>query len=90
MATTEPSEAGKDLIECWHRAKMHKRDLERKLTTATNDAEVAEKALADWLLPPDAKANEKFCMWYGDTLIQVWHENLIKHVEIRTQGRDLQ
>ena len=89
MPTTEPTQKGRELIEAWHRARMHKRALERKLTKAHNEALTTEQALAEWLLPTDAKHEEKFCMWYGDTLVQAWHESGYKYVDIRTQGRDL-
>ena len=67
----EPIKEGRDLIERWQhatealaRAKSQVNSAECELTNAIN-------ALGKWMLPPDAKKGEAFCIWWGDSMIQV-------------------
>ncbi len=93
---------GKHAIERWMRANEHITQLNRQLSTARSEANMAEEALLKWLLPPDAKAGEKIAVWFGDSLIQAEvggivtddHEAGVGHVTssritIRLRGKRL-
>ena len=85
---------GKELIENWHAAKRRVADLKDKLHRAILEAEETEQSLGELLVLEDAGPQEKFCMWYEDTLVQAWREtgSKLDHdytIIIRTQGKAL-
>lgn len=66
----EPTREGELLIQEWQDAK-------RRLEAAKNEMNRAECSLNNsitklgrWLSPDDAKTGEKFCVWFGDSLIE--------------------
>ena len=61
---------GTQKVKNWVHAGREVADLQRRLINAKERLESAEKDLAKWLMPADAKANESFGVWYGDSLIQ--------------------
>ncbi len=77
---------GEQLIKRWKYATEQKADLKRRLNKAECELKNAEIALADWLLPKDAVANEKFCVWCGDSLVASVHVNGVGSVKLRTRG----
>ena len=84
MKVTKDVEA---LVKRWKSAAEEVRDLKRKLSNAECELSNSETDLAKCLLPGDAKANEKFCVWYGDSLIAACHNNGAYFVELRMRGR---
>lgn len=74
-------------IKRWKFATEQVADLKQQLNKAECEMRNSETALAKQLLPGDAKANEKFCVWYGDSLIAARHNNGSHFVELRTRGR---
>ncbi len=71
MKDNEPVFEGKQRIERWQVAQeslrraidaVNRADCE--LLNATND-------LGEWMCPSDAQTEEVFCIWWGDSLIQV-------------------
>lgn len=62
---------GARLIRLWIRARSHVEHMRGALSNATIECGAAEKALANWLKPPDAKPFEKFSIWFGDSLFTV-------------------
>ena len=85
MKVTKEGEAH---VKRWKFAAERVRDLKRELSAAECELSNSETALAKWLLPDDANANEKFCVWYGDSLIAAKHINGRHEVELRTRGKD--
>lgn len=59
------------LIKDWQRTKKQAVNARQNYLSSLKSREAAKRKLADWLLPKDAKVGEKFCIWYGDSLIQV-------------------
>ena len=78
---------GLDLIRRWKLAAQQEADLKTRLNRAECELRNAEEALAKFLIPNDAKANENFCVWYGDSLIAAKHNNGHKSVVLRTKGK---
>lgn len=76
-----------DHIKRWKAATKQVADLKRQLSKAECELKNSETALAKCLLPSDANANEKFCVWYGDSLVAASHNNGNHFVELRTRGR---
>lgn len=74
-------------IKRWKLATDEIANLKRKLSRAETELSNAEIALSKCLRPTDAQANEKFHVWYGDSLIAAWHNNGKDFVELRTRGR---
>lgn len=85
MKVTKDGEA---LIKQWKFATERVASLKRGLSAAECELHNSETALAKWLLPDDAKANENFCVWYGSSLIAARHNNGNHFVELRTRGKD--
>lgn len=80
---------GKELIERWQAASKRGAQLRSDAEKATRDLQTAEEQLAMWLLPVDAKEGEKFCVWYGDSLIGVVELENGYEVTVRTRGKSL-
>ena len=77
-----------DHIKRWKFATEQVADLKRQLSAAECELRNSETDLAKCLLPSDAEANEKFCVWYGDSLIAARHNNGGHFVELRTRGKN--
>ena len=75
------------LIKRWKASTEQVTRLKNQLNRAECELSNSQEALAKFLLPDDAKANENFCVWYGDSLIAAKHNNGIKSVELRTKGK---
>ena len=75
------------LIKRWKASTEQLMRLRNQINRAECEAKNAEQALAEFLLPSDAKASEIFCVWYVDSLIAAKHNNGIKSVELRTKGK---
>jgi hypothetical protein len=59
---------------------------------AERDLRDATVALARWLLPDDAKIDERIAVWRGDSLFTAWKHALPEgghgyRVEVRTRGK---
>lgn len=78
---------GEDCIKRWKFAAQEVADLRRRLNKAECELRNSETALAKWLLPEDAQANELFCVWYGDSLVSAVHKNGNHSVRLRTRGK---
>jgi hypothetical protein len=74
-------------VKRWKSAANEVARLKSRLSSAETELLNAEIALSKCLRPADAQANEKFCVWYGDSLIAAWHNNGRDFVELRTHGR---
>ena len=66
----EPTREGEKLLKEWLAAKEREEETSRDANRARCDRANAEIALANWLLPTDAKPGEKVLMWCGHDLIQ--------------------
>ena len=75
-------------IKRWKFATEQVASLKRQLNAAECELSNSTTALGKCLLPGDAQANEKFCVWYGDSLIAARHNNGKHFVELRSQGRE--
>lgn len=67
----EPVRKIAEAINDWQKAKVRVEQTEKAAVVAKQDLMQAEQVLAEWLVPKDAKGGEKFCIWYGNSLIQV-------------------
>ena len=79
---------GEDLIKRWKLAAKQVADLKASLSKAECELRNSETDLAKWLLPDDAEADEKFCVWFGNSLVAARHNNGKHFVELRTRGSD--
>lgn len=89
-AALQPTSEGKRLIDEWIGAQEHERQCRSALIRAECDRVNAMTALGKWMCPDDAKAWEKFCVWYGDNLIQVTVIDKVNanfEVTVRTRGK---
>lgn len=68
--TDKVTPEGTHKVRSWVYACREVAELERKLADAKNRLGSAEKDLGRWLMPADARANESFNVWFGDSLIQ--------------------
>lgn len=90
--TTTPNRDGADLIKDWLHAQERLRRAKSEVNSAECDVNNSMRALAKWMLPTDARAGEKFCVWFGDSLIQVevmTEHNADPEVTIRTRGKSI-
>ena len=76
-----------DHIKRWKVANDTVTSLKSRLNKAECELRNSREALAKCLLPSDAKANEMFCVWYGDSLIAARENNGVRSVELRTRGK---
>lgn len=87
---TEPTKEGKDLIDRWRSALEEQRRAESRLNSAQCEVSNATNALGKWLVPGDAVMQEKFCIWYGDSLIEAAKKDQNSFsVNVRKRGRSL-
>lgn len=84
MQVTKDGEAK---IKRWKFAAQEVAALKNRLNKAGCELENSESDLAKWLLPDDARANETFCVWYGDSLVSARQENGNASVSLRTRGK---
>ncbi len=87
MADNRVTRDVEDHIKRWKFAINNVANLKSKLSKAECELRNAETALAKCLLPGDANADEKFCVWYGDSLIAASHNSGRHFVELRTRGQ---
>lgn len=80
---------GKELIEKWQAANKRVAQLRADIEKAARELQTAEEHLAMWLLPNDAREGEKFCVWYGDSLIGAAELENGYEVTVRTRGKSL-
>jgi len=80
---------GKELIDRWRSADKRVASLRVELLKAQRELQTAEERLAIWLLPSDAMENEKYCVWYGDSLIGARELESGYEVFIRKRGKSL-
>lgn len=64
------NQPGKDLCAAWVRATQDLEYRRRDVAAAVVVVEEAAAALAEWLLPKDAKPGETIAVWFGHDLIQ--------------------
>ncbi|MGJ4945038.1 hypothetical protein ACQR1W_31045 [Bradyrhizobium sp. HKCCYLS1011] len=62
----EASRAGKKLIQELQRATRRRIELANEFREASEREDAAKKAIADWILPSDAKYGEKIAIWDRD------------------------
>ena len=83
---------GERLIKRWMETKRLSEIALKEAAQRNKDLVEAERQLGAWLTPDDAREDEKFCVWYGDSLIaaKVYRVNgpSLYSVEIRTRGRN--
>jgi hypothetical protein len=82
--------AGKRLVERWQAADKGLNAAKSNLSKAECELSNSTRELAKWLMPFDAKINESFSVWYGDSLITA--EKTGDHayvISVRTRGRSL-
>lgn len=94
MGDTDITSEGKRLIERWQRAEAEVKAKKAQLNSAECERSNAKNTLAKWLIPPDARTGEIFCVWHGDSLISV--DTGALHVgsndpviTVRTRGKSL-
>ncbi len=81
---------GKAHIERWQRAVTQLADAKSAVNRADCELSNSTNALGKWLTPDDAKEGEKFCVWYGDSLIAAESKgNHSYAVTMRKRGRSL-
>ena len=78
---------GDDKIKRWKRAALEVENLKSRLNKAECESSNAETDLAKWLLPDDAMTHERFCVWYGDSLLAARTEHGQCFVSLRTRGK---
>lgn len=84
----EITNEGEAHIKRWKFATNEVARLKSRLNKAECELFNSGAALARWLMPKDAKANELFCVWYGDSLISAKQEQGGSHsVRLRTRGK---
>lgn len=84
-STLQPSAEGVELIRKYVLAEREIRRKESELNVAKTNSLNAQIAVAKWLKPKDAKEDETFHMWYGDSLFAITNES----VSIRQRGNSL-
>lgn len=67
----EPTLEGIKLVKAWQAAEEYLARNKQEVVRAECDLSNAVTALGRWMCPGDVKPGEKFCVWYGDSLIQV-------------------
>ena len=81
----QPSREGEELIKNWNSYNTRVNRLLKDLDKAREEEAVAAKKVADWLKPSDAKTDETFHMWFGDSMISVTNDS----VKLRLRGKSL-
>lgn len=82
---------GERLIDRWQSAKKGLEYAKQCLSKAECELSNATNDLSKFLLPSDAKTGEKYCVWFGDSLISATIEvtGMVPVVEIRKRGKSL-
>lgn len=76
-------------IKAWKNAWIRQERAEEEERSARTALMNATNELAKWLMPPDAAIDEKFSIWYGDSLITVTMVTKLDfQVHLRYQGKD--
>lgn len=79
---------GERLIKAWEGAIEDERRAKSALNSAECHLANSKNALGKWLVPSDAKEGEKFCVWYGDSLIQAELVRMGEYkLSIRSRGK---
>lgn len=68
---SEITSEGIRAISSWMHCNERVTRVRSQLSDALRNLAEAEKNLAEWMLPSDAKPGEKIALWFGDSLIQV-------------------
>lgn len=83
---------GDRLVKEWSLAQKRLERAKSELLSAECALVNTTNALGKWLMPPDAKQEEKFSVWYVDSLIQVEKLGNVTSndykVELRYRGRE--
>jgi len=86
---------GRQHIDRWLRATENLASANKAVSSAECEVANATTALGKWLLPEDAKIDEQFCVWFGDSLIAAVRPNATLPggseyiVTIRKHGKSL-
>jgi hypothetical protein len=81
---------GEKLIKQWVAAEINSKNAEDALYNCRALLANSIIELGKWLCPIDAELQEKFCVWYGDSLIQASKLAPGKYeVLIRSRGKSL-
>lgn len=84
------SREGEDLVDRWQKAKISLKRAESSVSSAQCEVTNATNALSKFLLPKDATRGEKYCVWFGDSLIAAEVADVGDPiVTIRLMGRSL-
>ena len=84
----EPTRDGKDFIDSWKAAQEELRRCKLALSRAECEVSNSTNALGKWMMPADATTEEKICVWYGDSLIQVTKVAMNTYtVTVRKRGK---
>lgn len=86
----EPTNEGVNKMRRWRQAQRSLESANRAVTSAEVELANATNDLGKWMWPKDGQPEEKFCIWYGDSLIEVSKEATGEfHLRIRQQGTSL-
>jgi hypothetical protein len=81
---------GESLVKRWLAATKELELRKSSLNRAECEMKNSSNALGKWLLPNDAvEIGEKFCVWFGDSLIEATVTKNDPKVRIRNKGRSL-
>ena len=80
-----PSHEGEELIKNYVRAGRSIVRAEAELVRLRTVHLNSQIAIAKWLKPNDAKEDEKFHIWFGDSLLEIRNETVI----VRQKGRSI-
>lgn len=89
--TTEVTSRGARLIERWIASNKRAEKAQRELVDATQDLDTARIELANWLMPKDAKMEEKFCVAYGANFVEAFKTQMSAkgfHIRMRPQPKE--
>lgn len=93
MADNDVTLKGAELIKQWMGSVEMVARAKQQLNRAECDQANATTALGKWMTPDDWKPGEKFCLWYGDSLIEVSpverSGNGTYEIIVRTRGKSL-
>ena len=82
---------GERLIDIWQSAQQSLEYAKQRLSKTECELSNATRELGKFLLPSDASAGERYCVWFGDSLISAEivdvHGKIV--VEIRKRGKSL-
>lgn len=86
------TQEGERLVKQWKHATDKLAHAKRELNKAECNFTNVKNALGDWLLPDDAEQDEKFCVWYADSLVAAYLPkttggNVDPIVTLRSKGK---